>query len=108
MSDLPFNERVVNCITRSIDSKYGEGVRQVLFWKFQDTTKLEVSDIPKKPQLFVDCMRQIFGTGSSSIERAITEEMCREFRIVVPGEPSFTKAVEIAKSKRLKEDLTGR
>jgi hypothetical protein len=107
LSDLSFNERVVNCITRSINSKYGEGVREVLFWKFQDSTKLEVIDIPKKPQLFVDCMKQIFGAGAGSIERTITEEMCNEFKIVVPGEPSFTRAVEIAKSKRLKEDLTG-
>jgi len=84
------------------------GVREVLFWKFQDLTKLEVIDIPRKPQLFVDCMIQIFGAGAASIERTITEEMCREFKIVVPGEPSFTKAVEVAKSKRLKEDLTGR
>jgi hypothetical protein len=103
---LPFNQRVLDCITRSIDTKYGEGVRQVLFWKFQDLTKLPVRDIPKKPELFVDCMKQIFGTGSSSIERAMVEEMCNEFKIVVHGEPSFVKAVEVAKSKRLKEDLT--
>ncbi len=107
MSDLPFSERVLNTVTRSIDTKYGEGVRQVLYWKFQDQTKLEPSDIAKKPQLFVDCMKQIFGTGAASIERTITEEMCHEFKIVVPGEASFTRAVEIAKSKRLKEDLTG-
>ncbi len=79
-------------------------MREVLFWKFQDSTKLEVMDIPKKPQLFVDCMKLIFGAGAASIERTITEEMCHEFRIAVPGEPSFTRAVEIAKSKRLKEE----
>jgi len=107
LSELPFNDRVLNCVTRSIDTKYGEGVRQVLYWKFQDQTKLDPVDIAKKPQLFVDCMKQIFGAGANSIERTVTEEMCHEFKIVVPGEPSFVKAVEIAKSKRLKEDLTG-
>ena len=108
MSDLPFNQRVVDCVTRAIDIKYGEGVRQVLYWKFQDTTKLGIRDIPKRPDLFVNCMRQIFGAGSSSIERAITDEMVHEFKIVVPGDPSFVRAVELAKSKRLKEDLTDR
>jgi hypothetical protein len=106
LSDLPFNQRVLDCVTRSIDTKYGEGVRQVLFWKFQDITKLSVRDIPKKPELFVDIMRQIFGTGSGSIERAITEEIAREFKIVAPGDGSFVRAVELAKSQRLKEDLT--
>jgi len=104
---LSFNERVVDSVTRSIDSKYGEGVRQVLFWKFQDLTKLEVSDIPKKPQLFVECMQQVFGAGAASIERTITAEVCKEFKITVQANPSFTRAIEIAKSKRLKEDLTG-
>ncbi len=106
MTYLPFNERVVDCVTRSIDLKYGEGVRQVLYWKFQDLTKLKISDIPKKPQLFVECMRQLFGAGSASIERTITSEICQEFKIVVPGEPSLARAIEIAKSKRLKDYLT--
>lgn len=97
---------MLESITRSIDSKYGEGVRQVLFWKFQDITKLKVTDIPIKPQLFVDCMRQIFGTGSHSIERTITEEISHEFNVTVTADASFSKAVELARSKRLKEDLT--
>jgi hypothetical protein len=106
LSEPPFNERVISAVTRSLDSKYGEGVRQVIVWRFQDRNKLEISDIPTKPGQFVDCIRQIFGTGSGSIERTITEEMCREFKIAVPGDPDFVKAVELAKTKRLKESLT--
>jgi len=105
---MNFNERVISCVTRSIDAKYGEGVRQVLFWKFQDVTGLQVSDIPIKPQLFVECIQRIFGVGARSIERTITDETCHEFKIVLSGEPSFVKAVRFARSKWLKEELTDR
>jgi hypothetical protein len=96
----------MDCITRAIESKFGEGVRQVIYWKFQEVTKLEVSDIPKKPQIFIDTIRLVFGTGSVSIERTITERICHEFKISLTGEPSFTRALQLAKSKQLKEDLT--
>jgi len=98
---------VLSCIVRAIDTKFGPGVREVLFWKFQEATKLSASDIPKKPDLFVKYMREIFGEGSRSIEKAITEEICEEFDVVVRGEPDFVRAIELARSKKLKEDLTG-
>jgi hypothetical protein len=105
-NDLSLSERIVDCVIRSLDSKYGEGVRQVIFWKFQDSMKQEISAIASKPELFVDCMQQIFGTRSSSIEKVITEEISREFNVTVSGEPSLVRAIETLKSKKLKEDLT--
>jgi hypothetical protein len=106
LGDPSFNEQVVDSITRAIDAKFGEGVRRVLFWKFEETTKLQIIDIPRKPDLFVDCMRKIFGAGADSIERAIVEGICNEFKIVVSPDAGFVRALQIAKSKRLKEDLT--
>lgn len=106
MADLSFNEQAINCIIRSVDGKFGEGVRQVLFWKFQEVTKLGIQDIPRKPEAFVECMRMVFGAGSASIERAIVEGLVQEFKIVVPGDSGVVAALQAAKSKRLREDLT--
>jgi hypothetical protein len=106
MADPTFNEQVVECVKHSIDEKFGQGVREVLFWKFEEGTKLLLTDVAVKPELFIQCMKQIFGDGSASIERTITEAVCLHFHLRFTGN-DFVKAVREARLKRFREDLTG-
>jgi len=69
-------------------------------------TKLGIRDIPRKPEVFVECMHMVFGAGSASIERAIVEGLVNEFKIIVSGDSGVVSALQAAKSKRLREDLT--
>jgi hypothetical protein len=101
-----FSARILACVTSSLD-KYGAAVGQVLLWNFETETKLPASDIARKPEKFVDCIYRIFGPSSGAIERGITEEVCKEFKLDRSGIPGFVKAVEIAKSNAFKEELTG-
>jgi hypothetical protein len=100
-----FSAKILVCITTALE-KYGAAVSQVLIWNFENDTKLKASDIARKPQEFVDCIQRIFGPSASAIERSITEEVCKEFKLDSAGIPGFVNAVEIARSNALKEELT--
>ena len=46
-------------------------------------------DIARKPQEFVDCIYRIFGPSAASIEKNITEVVCKEFKLESAGIPGF-------------------
>ena len=100
-----FSARVLVCIKTALE-KYGAAVSQVLIWNFESETKLKAIDIARKPQEFVDCIYRIFGPSASNIERSITDEVCKEFKLDCAGVPGFVAAVEIARNNALKEELT--
>ena len=100
-----FAERVLASIAAALE-KYGEAVNQVLIWNFEKETKLGAADIARKPQEFVNCIYRIFGPSGAAIERNITEEVCKEFKLECAGVPGFVKVVEMARSKVLREELT--
>ena len=96
---------MISSVTTALE-KYGAAVSQVLIWNFENETKLSASDIARKPLEFVKCVYQIFGPSAASIERSMTEELCKEFKIDLAGVPGFAKAVEIARANALREELT--
>lgn len=106
MDSPSFNEQVIQSVIKSLDTRFGASLTQVLFWKFQENTKLRISDIPLKPDLFIECVRNVFGAGSGAIERTLTEGISHDFSINLHGEMDFVKAVQVARSSKLKGDLT--
>jgi len=102
-----FSARVLAAIAAALE-KYGEAVNQVLIWNFEKETKLGAADISRKPQVFVDCIYRIFGPSGATIELNITEEMRKEFKLGTTDISGFVKAVEMARSKALREELMDR
>src|SRR5487761_427176 len=56
---------------------YGSSVKQVVYWKFEKTHNLSRNEIYAHPEQFVETIRAIFGTGTSSIEKDMIREMER-------------------------------
>jgi hypothetical protein len=102
-----FAARVLASVTTSLE-KYGAAVGQVLLWNFEKETKLSSTDIARKPQEFMNCVYRIFGPSAVSIEKGMTEELCREFKLDTSVVPGFVKAVEIGRANALREELTDR
>lgn len=96
---------MLSAISSALDKKFGEGLKEVLFWNFEKETKLGPLDIPRKPQEFVKCLYKIFGVGAKVIEDAIKDSICAEFNIESRKVAGLTQAIEIAKSNALKSDL---
>jgi len=81
-------------------------VAQILIWNFEKETKLSAADIAKKPDEFVNCIYRIFGPSASAIEKGIADEICREFNLEPAGVTGMSKAIELARTKLFKEELT--
>jgi hypothetical protein len=54
---------------------YGTSVKQVVYWKFENTHHLSRNEISSHPEKFVETIRTIFGTGTSSIEKDIARDV---------------------------------
>ena len=65
---------VMKCLERGFDH-YGPTTKQVVFWELDKNYKLKENKILLQPEKFVQCLRQIFGPGSKTIEKVIIEEI---------------------------------
>ena len=65
---------VLNYLDGALDV-YGLSVKQVVYWKFEKTHHISRTEISSHPEKFVETIRAIFGTGTSSIEKDMAREI---------------------------------
>ncbi|MEM3580083.1 MAG: hypothetical protein QXQ64_02320 [Candidatus Bathyarchaeia archaeon] len=53
----------------------GENGREVIYFRLKQSYALEKEDIPGSPEIFVECLRSIFGSGAEVIEKAIIKSL---------------------------------
>lgn len=92
---MKLDERILRCVERGLVT-IGVSVKQIVYWYIEDGKGLKPRDIPKNPEEFVNTLKEIFGIGASTLEKAIVREMVMEFGIALKGN-SFVEAVEEAK-----------
>ncbi len=49
----------------------GENGRDVVYFRLKQSYALQKDDISGHPEIFVECLRSIFGSGAEVIERAV-------------------------------------
>jgi hypothetical protein len=84
------NERLVNCITESLDTMMGESVTQVILYNFKNRTNLSIQDIPLRPKEFSRYLDSMFGVqGSSLVKQIIVDGIRANFDIQEISNPSL-------------------
>lgn len=53
----------------------GENGREVIYFRLKQSYALKKEDIPGHPEIFVKCLRSIFGAGAEVIERSIIKSL---------------------------------
>ncbi|MEM0008300.1 MAG: hypothetical protein QXR89_08600 [Candidatus Bathyarchaeia archaeon] len=53
----------------------GENGREVIYFRLKQSYALKKEDIPGYPEIFVECLRSIFGSGAEVIEKAIIKSL---------------------------------
>lgn len=54
----------------------GESVAEVIFYNLEKEYSLKREDIPKRPDRFVEALRDLFGSGAATIEKLIVQSIC--------------------------------
>ncbi|MEM3565810.1 MAG: hypothetical protein QXK18_02935 [Candidatus Bathyarchaeia archaeon] len=53
----------------------GENGREVIYFRLKQSYALKKEDIPGHPEIFVECLRSIFGSGAEVIEKAVIKSL---------------------------------
>jgi hypothetical protein len=64
------DERILECVDKGLDV-FGSSVKTVIYWRFKTVYNQERGDIPRKPDLFSECLRTFFGERAFSVEGSI-------------------------------------
>jgi len=88
--------RILEDIDRGLDF-FGKGVKEVVYFKLNQSMKMERSDIVNEPEKFVSCLEEMFGIGSFRVEKSIMKEIANDFGIDHPV--SLASAIKQARSQ---------
>ena len=67
----------------------GESGREVVFFRLQHYYALKKEDIPSNPEIFVQCLRDIFGSGAEVIEKAVIKSLYKKLGIEYKEKKGF-------------------
>ena len=59
----------------------GESGREVIYFRLKQSYALKKEDVPGNPEIFVRCLREIFGSGAEVIERTIIRSLHKKLGI---------------------------
>lgn len=77
-----FNEKLLVVLDKSMKNIFGENTVNAVYYHLQKRYLIKLEDIPEKPQVFAEAIKEIFGaTGADVIETFIVRDLCDKFRI---------------------------
>jgi hypothetical protein len=96
---IKFEEVLVEAVDEGL-LMLGESGREIVYYQLQNSYGVEKEGIPNNLEVFTECLKKIFGSGSMSIEQSIIKILYRKIGIeyVEKKDYSFSKYVDDAKS----------
>lgn len=73
--------RILRAIDKGLKEVLGEACTKSVYYYFQMRTGLQVKDIVKRPETFIDFLRDMFKAGAQVIEKRIREKLCAMFEV---------------------------
>jgi len=67
----------------------GESGREVIYFRLKQSYALKKEDAPGNPEIFVKCLREIFGSGAEVIERAIIRSLYKKLGMEFKAKKGF-------------------
>ncbi|MEM3703431.1 MAG: hypothetical protein QXX79_03295 [Candidatus Bathyarchaeia archaeon] len=75
-----FKETLLEAIDEGL-LMLGESGRDVVYFRLQHSYALKKEGVPSNPEIFVECLRKIFGRGSEAIEKTIIKSLYKKLGI---------------------------
>jgi hypothetical protein len=92
---MPMTQRVEafkKALMEAIDEgllMLGESGREVIYFRLKQSYALKKEDVPNNPEIFVSCLREIFGSGAEVIERTIIRSLYKKLGIESKAKKGF-------------------
>lgn len=94
------DQKILLCVDTALQ-KFGESVKNSIYYYLKKDFNLEKVEIPKKPEAFESALTSIFGEqGSKVIEKLILLEIKSIFNLEKDSDLTFDKVVTMIKSSR--------
>lgn len=67
----------------------GESGREIVYFRLRHSYALTKENVPAHPEIFIECLRKILGSGSKVIEKAIIKSLYRKLGLAYMEEKNF-------------------
>jgi hypothetical protein len=84
-----FEKALTKAIDEGLLLMLGESGREVVYFRLKHSYALSKEDVPSHPEIFVECLRNIFGSGTKAIEKTIIKILCRELELAYVEKKDF-------------------
>jgi hypothetical protein len=92
------DQQLVECVDKALDN-YGDSVKQVIYWKLENTFGVKKKAIPENPEKMVATLEDMFGHGAMLIEKSILNEISNVFPGGIVDPTKFVEAFKSAREK---------
>ncbi|MEM3770153.1 MAG: hypothetical protein QXG76_03075 [Candidatus Bathyarchaeia archaeon] len=82
----------------------GENGREVIYFRLKHSYALKKEDIPSYPEIFVKCLRSIFGSGSEVIEKAVIKSLYSKLGMEFSAKKGFGFLEYLEEARRAFEE----
>jgi hypothetical protein len=92
---MPMTQRVEafkKALMEAIDEglrMLGESGREVIYFRLKQSYALKKEDVPNNPEIFMECLRGIFGSGAEVIERTIIRSLYKKLGMEFEAKKGF-------------------
>jgi len=90
---------LLDCVDRGLDI-FGSTVKSVVYWHFSSKFKLERRDIPRKSEIFSECLGSIFSSRANVVEQCIVAEIMQRFHVELPSHSSINLTDAIGEARK--------
>lgn len=67
----------------------GESGREVVYFRLRFSYAIGKEDIPSHPEIFIECLRSIFGSGAKAIEKVIIKSFYKRLGLKFVEKENF-------------------
>jgi len=88
MKKLDFDQTLLEAVDCALLA-FGEEPRKIIYYRLNNSFKLQKEDIPEDTDKFSDALNTIFGLGAEVIEKLIVRNLYSKLNLNFEGKASF-------------------
>ncbi|MGC8998629.1 MAG: hypothetical protein ACP5JW_04430 [Candidatus Bathyarchaeia archaeon] len=82
----------------------GKNGRDVVYFRLKQSYALKKEEVPNNPEIFVNCLREIFGSGAEVIERAVIRKLYDKLGIEFKEKKDFGFMEYLSEARKILEE----
>ncbi|MBS7646253.1 MAG: hypothetical protein QXK93_00160 [Candidatus Bathyarchaeia archaeon] len=97
---LEFERALIEAVDEGL-LMLGESGREVVYFRLRHSYAINKENIPSHPEIFIECIRKIFGSGAKVIEKNIAKILYRKLGLEYVEKKNFEFLEYLKEAKML-------